>query len=129
FFFSLFIASSFAQSWSSTSTKAVAPALTNAISKGLLPDSTPIHVNLGLQIQNRAAVVNYVKHINTPGDALYGQELEPADFVAKYSPSSSQVQSVVSYLNANGFKNVAVEPNHLMISADGTAAAVRQAFN
>src|SRR5882724_2923266 len=79
-FLLLFTASSPAQTWTSTSTKAVAPALTNAVSQGLLPDSTPVHVNLGLQIQNRAAAVAYVQHITTPGDALYGQELEPADF-------------------------------------------------
>ena len=125
----LFTANSFAQTWVSTSTKAVAPALTNAVSKGLLPDSTPIHVNVGLQIQNRTALLAYVKHITATGDALYGQELEPAEFAAKYSPSSSQVQSVVSYLNASGFKNVQVEPNNLVIAADGTAASVRQAFN
>ena len=125
----LFLTTSFAQTWKSTSTQAVAPALANAVSRGLVPDTTPIHVNLGLQIQNRAALVSYVHHITTPGDALYEQELEPADFVAKYSPSSAQVQSVVSYLSANGFKNVQIEPNNLVISADGTAAAVRQAFN
>ena len=122
-------ASSFAQTWKSTSTQAVGPALANAVSQGLLPDATPIHVNVGLQIQNRAALVSYVHHITTPGDALYGQELEPADFVAKYSPSSAQVQNVVSYLSANGFKNVTVEPNKLIVSADGNAAAVRKAFN
>jgi len=119
-------ASSFAQTWKSTSTQAVGPALANAVSQGLLPDATPIQVNVGLQIQNRAALVSYVHHITTPGDALYGQELEPADFVAKYSPSSAQVQNVVSYLSANGFKDVAVEPNKLIVSADGNAAAVRK---
>lgn len=129
YFLLLFTASSLAQTWTSTSTKAVAPSLANAVSQGLLPDATPIHVNLGLQIQNRAALVAYVRHITTPGDALYGQELEPAAFAAKYSPSSAQVQSVVSYLNAAGFKNLQVEPNQLMISADGTAATVRKAFN
>ena len=118
-----------AQTWVATSTQAVAPSLADAVSKGLLPDSTPVHINVGLQIQNRTALVNYVKHITTPGDALYGQELEPADFAAKYSPSSAQAQSVVSYLNGTGFKNLQVEPNNLIVSADGTAASVRQAFN
>ncbi len=39
------------------------------------------------------------------------------------------MQSVVSHLNTQGFKNIQVEPNNLMIAADGTALAVRQAFN
>jgi pseudomonalisin len=118
-----------AQNWVSTGTQAVGPALANATSQGNLPDTTPAHVNVGLQIQNRAALLNFVKRISTPGDVLYGQELEPADFTASYAPSAAQVQSVVNYLSSAGFQNVEVEPNNLMISADGTAAAVRSAFN
>jgi pseudomonalisin len=118
-----------AQNWVSTSTQAIGPALANATANGLLPDATPIHVNVALQIQNREALVAYVQQITTPGTALYGQELDPASFAAAYAPSNSAVQSVVSYLTAAGFKNVQVEPNNLMIAADGTAATVRQAFN
>jgi len=118
-----------AQNWVPTATQAVGPALVNAISQGTLPDSTPIHVNVGLQIQNRNALVAYVKHTSTPGDPLFEQEIQPSDFVANYAPTSAQVQSVVSYLGGAGFKNVQVEPNNLVVSADGTAGAVRQAFN
>ncbi|HUK23744.1 MAG TPA: S53 family peptidase [Terriglobales bacterium] len=118
-----------AQNWVPTATQAVGPALVNAISQGTLPDSTPIHVNVGLQIQNRDALVAYVKHTSTPGDPLFEQEIQPSDFVANYAPTSAQVQSVVSYLGGAGFKNVQVEPNNLVVSADGTAGAVRQAFN
>jgi len=117
------------QNWVSTGTQAVGPVLANAISQGNLPDATPIHVNVGLQIKNRDALVNYVKRISTPGDALYQEELEPANFLASYAPSTAQVQSVVSYLTGTGFQNVQIEPNNLMVSADGTAAAVRTAFN
>jgi Pro-kumamolisin, activation domain len=80
-------ATSSAQNWVNTATQAVGPALANAISQGNLPDSTPIHVNVGLQIQNRDALVAYVKHINTPGDSLYGQELDPLGFAANCAPS------------------------------------------
>jgi pseudomonalisin len=126
----LFIAASAtAQNWVSTSTQAVGPALANATAQGLLPDSTPIHVNVGLQIQNRDALVAYAKQIATPGDPLYGQELEPADFTASYAPSAGQMQSVVSYLTNAGFQNIQIEVNNLMVSADGTALSVRNAFN
>lgn len=118
-----------AQTWVSTSTQAIGPALANATAQGALPDSTPIHVNVALQIQNREALVAYVQQITTPGTALYGQELDPASFAATYAPSNSAVESVVNYLTAAGFQNVQVEPNNLMIAADGTAATVRQAFN
>jgi pseudomonalisin len=118
-----------AQTWVSTATQAVGPTLANAVSQGNLPDSTSVHVNVGLQIQNKAALVSYVQAISDPGNPLYGQELAPSDFLASYSPSSSQVQSVVDYLSQQGFQNISVEGNNLMIAADGTVAEVRQAFN
>ena len=125
----LLCCSAAAQTWSSTATQAIGPALANAIDQGALPDSTPVHVNVALQIQNRSALVTYVQNITNPANPLYGQELQPSDFVNQYAPSSAQVQSVVSYLSSQGFQNVATEPNNLMIAADGTAASVRQAFN
>ena len=115
--------------WVNTATQAVGPALVNATAQGLLPNSTPVHVNIGLQIQNRAALVDYVRSITTPGNPLYGQELQPSDFLTAYAPSSAQVQSVVNYLNQQGFQNIQVESNNLMISADGTALIVNRAFN
>jgi subtilase family serine protease len=127
----LFIFTCFAtaQSWTPTATQAIGPALANAIDQGALPDSTPIHVNVALQIQNRAALVTYVQNITNPNNSMYGQELDPSDFAAQYAPNSSQVQSVVSYLSNQGFQNIQVEANNLMIAADGTAGAVRSAFN
>lgn len=125
----LFYAIAAAQTWVPTATQAIGPALANAIDQGALADSTPIHVNVALQIQNRAALSAYVQSITNTKSLQYGQELQPSDFVAHYSPTSAQVQSVISYLNTQGFKNIQVEPNNLMIAADGTALAVRQAFN
>jgi pseudomonalisin len=118
-----------AQSWVATSTQAVGPALLNAVSNGPLPDSTPIHVNVALQIQNRAALVQYISEVNNPSSSLYTQELEPAQFAASYAPTSAQVQAVANYLTSAGFTNVAAETNNLMIAADGNVAAVRKAFN
>jgi len=117
------------QTWVSTATQAIGPALANAVDQGALSDSTPIHVNVGLQIQNRAALIAYVQNITNPSSPIYGQELQPSDFVNQYAPTSGEVQSVVSYLSAQGFQNIQVEPNNLMIAADGTALSVREAFN
>jgi pseudomonalisin len=129
-FTSLFLFSTLAAAqWTTTATQSVGPALANATALGLLPSSTPIHINVGLQIQNRAALVDYVQSINTPGNALYGQQLQTTDFLATYAPTNAQVQSVVNYLSQAGFQNITVEPNNLIVSADGTALAVQSAFN
>jgi pseudomonalisin len=86
-------------------------------------------VRVALKLQNQGALSTYIKNINTPGNALYGESLTPAQFAAAYAPSNAQVQQVVSYLERAGFSNVTVEPNNLMISADGTVAQASAAFN
>ncbi len=63
----LFYTLAAAQTWAPTATQAIGPALANAIDQGSLPNSTPIHVNVALQIQNRAALLAYVQSITNPG--------------------------------------------------------------
>ncbi len=86
-------------------------------------------MRVALALRNKTALLNYVSSINNPNSALYGQSLTPAQFAAAYAPSAAQVQQVVSYLQRSGFGNVTVEPNNLMVSADGTVAQANAAFN
>lgn len=116
--------------WSSTATQGISVSqLVSAADYGPLPSSQPITVRVVLKLQNQTALNAYIKNINDPTNALYGQSLTPAQFAAMYAPSSAQVQQVVSYLQGAGFSNVTVEPNNLMISADGTVAQAEAAFN
>ena len=102
--------------------------LASASDLGPAPVSTPLTVRMGLLIQNKVPLQQYVQNINTPTNALYGQSLTPAEFTASYAPSSSQVAQVVSFLQGAGFTNITVEPNNLIVSADGTIATAEAAF-
>ncbi len=116
--------------WTSTATKGISVSeLVSAADYGPMPASQPITVRVVLKLQNQTALNTYIQNINDPNNALYGQSLTPAQFAATYAPSSAQVQQVVSYLQGAGFSNVTVEPNNLMISADGTVAQAEAAFN
>lgn len=116
-----------AATWASTATQGLT--LANATSLGALPTATPLHIVVGLALRNQAALSQYIARINTPGDPLYGQQLSPDQGVAAYGPSGDQTQAVVSYLTGQGFTNIQVEPNNLLISADGSAGSVQTAFN
>lgn len=119
---------SFAQTVS-TATQAISLSqLVSATDNGPLPSSTPVTVRLGMKLQNKAALETYVKNISDPSNALYGQFLTPAQFTASYAPSSAQVQQVVNFLSSAGFTNIQVEPNNMLVSADGTAAIASAAF-
>ena len=116
--------------WVNTATKAIPVSdLVSVVDQGALASTQALTVRLALKPRNTAALQTYIKSINTPGNALYGQSLTPAQFTANYGPTPAQAQQVVSYLKGAGFTNIAVEPNNMLISADGTAALANAAFH
>jgi subtilase family serine protease len=118
------------QSWTSTATKAYpVQNLSNATLLGPLNPSTPLHIVVGLEVQNANQIQPTLLRMLTPGDSLYGTSLTVQQFIAQFGPTSAQVQAVQNYLSANGFANITVADNQLLIDADGTAAGVTTAFN
>jgi subtilase family serine protease len=116
--------------WTNTATQGISLAqLASASDYGPADPGQAITVRVGLKLQNQSALATYIKNINTKGNALYGQRLTPGQFTAAYAPTSAQVQQVVSYLQSQGFENIAVEPNHLLVSANATVAQASAAFN
>lgn len=116
--------------WVSTATKAYPTQyLHDATLIGPLASSAALHIVVGLQEQNANLVQPTLKRMITPGDPLYGTTLTVQQFVAQFGPSGTQVQAVQNYLAANGFTNIAVADNQLLVEADGTPANVLAAFN
>jgi len=116
--------------WVSSATKAYpVQYLNGATLIGPLAPSTALHVVVGLQEQHADQVQPTLRRMITPGDPLYGTTLTVQQFVAQFGPSAAQVQAVQKYLSANGFTNITVADNQLLVEADGTAAGVQSAFN
>jgi len=86
-------------------------------------------VTVSLQLRNQDQLENFLKALHTPGNPSYHKYLTPEQFNAEYGPTQAQVDAVVAHLAKSGFKNISVSANRTLISGDGTAAAVAQAFN
>ncbi len=104
--------------WSTTRTLPLA--LSGASDLGAVPASQPITVRVGLQLNNVAALKSAV---------AAGQTVSFATFMSSYAPTPAQVSAVEAYLQSQGFGSITVEPNHLIVSATGSAAQVEKAFN
>jgi pseudomonalisin/xanthomonalisin len=100
----------------------------DAVATGTLPDTEPEHIAVSLKLRNREQLNRFIDRIHTRGDTLFGKRLTKEQFAALHAPSADQVQAVSDFLAAAGFTNISVAPNHLLISADGSAASVRSAF-
>lgn len=127
---SLLTAASAQSVWVNTATQGISLAqLDRATDLGSAPSDQAITVRLGLPIQNKAALEAYVQATNDPSNTLYGQSLTPAQFAATYGATAAQISAVSNYLESAGFTNIAVEPNNLLISANGTVALANAAFH
>ena len=116
--------------WAPTATGAIPLNFLNAATDlGAVPATQPLTVRVGLQMQNTAALLALVAAAADPSSPTYGQYITPQQFRAGYAPSDAQIASVVGYLQAAGFRKVTVEPNGLLISAEGTAGKAAAAFN
>lgn len=102
--------------WSATATQAIT--VPNATATGTLDPNTPMHVSVGMNLRNVDALKAAIES---------GQIMSQEQFMANYGPAASDVQSVTSYLAAQGFTNIV--PEGQLISANGTAAVVSKAFN
>src|SRR4029077_15302900 len=96
---------------------------------GPLDPSTPLHIVVGLQVQNANLIQPTLQRMLTLGDPLYGTSLTVQQFIAQFGPAPAQVQAVQNYLSGSGFANITVADNQLLVEADGTPAGGTAAFN
>jgi subtilase family serine protease len=111
-----------AQTWALTQTKA--PEIRNGVHLGAMRDGEQVHVAVALKLRNKAELDQLTAQITAGQHA----PISPAEFKTRFSPTDAQVQAVVDHLKANGFTNIEIAPNHLLVSADGLHSAVKAAF-
>ena len=104
--------------WATTNTQALN--LANATDLGALDASKVLTVRVGLQLRNAQQLQQTIAQ---------NQIVSSVQFASQYAPTQDQVSSVVSYLTSKGLTNISVEPNNLLIGAEGTVAQIQSAFN
>jgi subtilase family serine protease len=104
------------------------PKLGRASSTGTPSSRQQIAVKVYLANQHADELSAAVQSISTPGSAQYGKYLTPAQYRAKYSPSTATVASVQKFLTDSGLTVSAVAGNRSYVSAKGSVAQVQKAF-
>jgi PKD repeat protein len=112
-----------AQSW--VPVPANTPSVSSKVSTTPAPSSQPLNIVVGLRLQNVSSLSSFLQGLRGGSST----PLTHAAFVSNYSPTASQVQPVVDYLTSNGFTNIQVTGDNLLVSAQGTVGEAEQAFN
>jgi xanthomonalisin len=112
------------EAWVATSTKAHDPRA--AVHVAPLKAGEQVDVVVSLKLRNKPELDALTAKLMAGAPGV--KPLSSAEFNARYAPTAAQAQSVVAYLRAQGFSNIEVAANNLLVSATGGAGVIRTAF-
>lgn len=92
---------------------------------GAMSTNKMVSVSVALKVRNKAQLDELTGKIMAHQAAPISQD----EFIAQFAPTQAQAQAVADHLTSHGFINVQIAPNRLLVTADGHAGAVKQAFN
>ncbi|RYL95618.1 peptidase S53 [Sporolactobacillus sp. THM7-4] len=102
--------------------------LENASYFGDLPDNTPITVDIVLKARKTSDLYQVIDRSVDPKSPTYHHYLSVSEFRKNFGASEKTVQDITSYLRRYGIDSK-VYPDHLVITASGTAGAFNKAFS
>ncbi|HEX3649555.1 MAG TPA: S53 family peptidase [Pseudonocardiaceae bacterium] len=83
---------------------------------------------VSLKLHDEAGLHRFLAQVGDRSSPLYHHYLTPAQFTARYGPSTADVAKVSDYLRSAGLKVTHVSGNRQVVDASGSAATVNKAF-
>ena len=112
------------EAWVATSTKAHDPRA--AVHVAPLRAGEQVDIVVSLKLRNKTELDALTSKLMAGAPGV--RPLSSAEFMARHAPTAAQAQQVVAYLRQQGFSNIEVAPNNLLVSATGGAGNIRNAF-
>jgi hypothetical protein len=105
----------------------VVPPLSTAPLVGPMPQSSIVHLAVGLPLGNAAGLASQVQQVSDPASPSYRQYLTVDQFTATYGPSTTDYQNISSWAQSRGLATTSF-PNRVMLDVAGTVAQIEQAL-
>lgn len=106
----------------------VSPLAHDAEDLGAAPADQLVTVTVGLELRNKALLDSFLAQVSDPASPLFGHFLTQDQFNTLFGPTADQEQAVADWLASSGFTVTQRFSNRLLVSAEGTPAAVADAF-
>src|SRR3984957_2599859 len=104
------------------------PAFTShAAVTGAVAGSRRLTIQLWLAPRTAAAAA-YATEVATPGSAVYGRYLSPAQYTARFGATAAESASAQAWLRSAGFSGISVDAQRDYVRATGSVAAIDAAF-
>jgi subtilase family serine protease len=99
-----------------------------ANASGAPAPSSRLSLQVNLKTRDQAGAERLAYAVSDPSSPRYGRYLTPAQFNARFAPTSDQVRSVEGYLRSQGLTVTGVAPGNRWINVTGTVGDVDTAF-
>ena len=84
-----------------------------------------VHIAVSLKLRNKAQLDALTSSILRGATKRH---LSKEEFMSRYAPTEAQAQAVAMHLQNSGFRNIKIASNRMLVTADGSAATVKSAF-
>ena len=115
------------------------PALTHhvpeVVQRGLAKSVEHLHADqtlrliLTLPLRKQTELDNFIQAVADPSSPTYRQYLTVEEFTDKFGPNQEDYNSVINFVNANGFTVVGTSRNRLNVDVEGTVSRIERTFN
>ena len=113
--------------WMATNTHA--HPTNGAVFKRYLDPTETLNIAVVLRLRNADTLRQHLSRLTTPGSTEFRHWLTRDRILSDYAPGQDQAKAAAAYLSRAGFTNVRIAANRLLVTATGTAAAIRNAFH
>jgi kumamolisin len=106
----------------------VNPAVTGSTKIGDMAANDTMSFAVSLKLHNEAGLHQFLNQVSDRTSSLYHHYLTPAQFTAKYGPSTQDVATVTNFLKSQGLHVKDVSANRQVVDATGSVSTVDKAF-
>jgi hypothetical protein len=88
-----------------------------------------MQVAVSLPLRDREGLTNLLAELYDPRHPRFGRHLSTAEFTERFGPSRKDYQQAIDFARRSGLRIVETHPNRTLLSMEGTADGVEQAFH
>ncbi len=104
-------------------------AIDHSTRMGDLPGSDMMSAAVSLKLRDEAGLHAFLTELGDPGSPSYHKYLTPAEFTARYGPTTADVTKVTDYLTSAGLSVRDVSANRQVVDVTGPVSTMEQAFD
>ncbi len=87
-----------------------------------------LHLAIALPLRDATGLTNFLRDLYDPASPQFRHYLTPAEFTARFGPTSADYAAVLRFAKTNGLTVNATHPNRLLVDVTGKVSDVERAF-